>query len=419
MDNKKIKVVDARMGRGKSTAAIQYIEDHKDDMRFLYVTPYLSEVSRVCESCDLDEPRNTFDNETTDIEAEQIVPKSLVLKQYLRDGKSVAATHSLFYLIDSETMELIRDGHYCLIIDEEIDVIEKVYISTGDYELILSCEAEVAEDGKVTWTNPDYTGKLAWYKRMIESNSVYCEDVCLVSVLNPDLLRAFDDVFILTYRFEGSRLDAYMHLFGFEYELYGVEKRGGRTYFFPGRDQAPAEDLEELIILERDAAFNRPGEDTFAMSKTWYRRKDYEDKEIAALRKNMINFLRRNRSKEARNQRMWTCFKETKEKLIPKNGACANNWVPLNIKATNALRGCTHLAYMANRFEDPSVMKFFAKRGIILDRDSIALSEMIQWIWRSAIRDGKPIHLYVPSYRMRGLLYDWMQEIKRGDIHEE
>ena len=49
--------------------------------------------------------------------------------------------------------------------------------------------------------------------------------------------------------------------------------------------------------------------------------------------------------------------------------------------------------------------------GYPLDVDKLALSEMIQWIWRSAIRDGKEIWIYIPSSRMRGLLEDWIKEV--------
>jgi hypothetical protein len=42
---------------------------------------------------------------------------------------------------------------------------------------------------------------------------------------------------------------------------------------------------------------------------------------------------------------------------------------------------------------------------------------MIQFIWRSAIRDGKPIHLFVPSERMRTLLKDWMN-FNIGNLEE-
>ena len=56
----------------------------------------------------------------------------------------------------------------------------------------------------------------------------------------------------------------------------------------------------------------------------------------------------------------------------------------------------------------PGISSFFAMRGYEIDPDRWALSEMIQWIWRGAIRKGQPICLFVPSYRMRKLLLDWL-----------
>ena len=53
---------------------------------------------------------------------------------------------------------------------------------------------------------------------------------------------------------------------------------------------------------------------------------------------------------------------------------------------------------------------FFLQHGIAVDEDGYALSEMLQFIWRSAIRDGKEIWIYVPSIRMRGLLERWIDE---------
>lgn len=48
-----------------------------------------------------------------------------------------------------------------------------------------------------------------------------------------------------------------------------------------------------------------------------------------------------------------------------------------------------------------------------------ALSTMLQWIWRSAIRRGEEIWLYVPSRRMRTLLKDWMERVQNGDKDED
>lgn len=46
--------------------------------------------------------------------------------------------------------------------------------------------------------------------------------------------------------------------------------------------------------------------------------------------------------------------------------------------------------------------------GVELNQDLYAISELLQWIWRSAIRDGECIDLYLPSVRMRELLGMWV-----------
>ena len=83
---------------------------YKDSKRFLYITPYLDEVGRICERCDFDQPDSDH------------MSKSAELKLHMRMGHNVAATHSLFYLMDAEAMELVRQQHYSLIVDESIQV---------------------------------------------------------------------------------------------------------------------------------------------------------------------------------------------------------------------------------------------------------------------------------------------------------
>ena len=46
-----------------------------------------------------------------------------------------------------------------------------------------------------------------------------------------------------------------------------------------------------------------------------------------------------------------------------------------------------------------------------MDSDKLATSEMVQWLWRSQLRDGKEIWLYMPSKRMRQLLIKWVEEV--------
>ena len=63
---------------------------------------------------------------------------------------------------------------------------------------------------------------------------------------------------------------------------------------------------------------------------------------------------------------------------------------------------------MIDLYMVPTVKMFIESRGVTVDQDQYALSALVQWIFRSAIRDGEPITLYIPSERMRGLLIDWL-----------
>ena len=46
-----VKIVDAMMGAGKSSAAINYIKRSKGEEKFLIITPYLREVERYKTEC--------------------------------------------------------------------------------------------------------------------------------------------------------------------------------------------------------------------------------------------------------------------------------------------------------------------------------------------------------------------------------
>ena len=57
--------------------------------------------------------------------------------------------------------------------------------------------------------------------------------------------------------------------------------------------------------------------------------------------------------------------------------------------------------------------------GIRVEEDQYALSELIQWIFRSALRDNKEITLYIPSKRMRKLLENWINKVSLVEIKDE
>lgn len=47
----KINIIDAICGAGKTSAAINFMNNFPNDQRFLYITPYLTEVERIISAC--------------------------------------------------------------------------------------------------------------------------------------------------------------------------------------------------------------------------------------------------------------------------------------------------------------------------------------------------------------------------------
>ena len=141
-----------------------------------------------------------------------------------------------------------------------------------------------------------------------------------------------------------------------------------------GPGSPPPIDYSKLITIVDDAKLNAVGDGTYALSKGWYDRRGYSDPGIRSLRNGLKKFFQSLDESNA-DTRMWTCFK---------SGRFRKNFIQTSARATNRYKDRTDVAYMVNRFADPNILKFFRSRNIELDRDAYALSEMLQWIWRSA-----------------------------------
>lgn len=70
------------------------------------------------------------------------------------------------------------------------------------------------------------------------------------------------------------------------------------------------------------------------------------------------------------------------------------------------------MIHCLNRWPNIVVKAYMQEKGFQIDEDVFALSELVQWIWRSAIRDGKPINLCLVSERMRKLFEAWLASDK-------
>ena len=104
---------------------------------------------------------------------------------------------------------------------------------------------------------------------------------------------------------------------------------------------------------------------------------------------------------------MWTTYGEYKSKL--KGKGYTNGFVAFNMRATNDYVKRRFLVYCVNVYLQPWMKNYLVQCGADeINQDMYALSILIQWIFRSAIRKGEEIWIYIPSARMRYLLKTWI-----------
>jgi hypothetical protein len=80
------------------------------------------------------------------------------------------------------------------------------------------------------------------------------------------------------------------------------------------------------------------------------------------------------------------------------------------------------VAYLCNRYFDVNCTNYLARLAeeeqnpeLRFNNDTFALSELLQFIWRSNVRvkdSDQPVYVYIPDRRMRELLYAFMEKAK-------
>lgn len=427
----KITVIDSIMGTGKTSWAIQYMNEHPEQS-FVYCTPFLDEVDRVKDTSG----RNFYDPKRIDGR------KIEGFNYLLMEGRDICVTHSTFSNSNSETLEHIANGNYCLILDEVLDIlvdfnsIATKGISKGDIRLLKS-EGFITEDeyGKVKWLKNSYPdSKYADVERLAKQGHLfYLDESLLVWQFPPEIFSAFKEIYVLTYLFNGSFLAPYFQYHHLQYDLASVTKDVNGKYRIVPHSEHRREKatIKSLLQIHNDRSAN--DYKNSSLSKSWFLKAS--PKKLEELQKHIYNYFR-NVTKAKSSEILWTCPKDFQKLLkgkgynvtrkmtaeekklsqeeihkLEKQLSC---YIPCNARATNVYRDRTTLVYAINMFSNPYVSRYFQNKNdkdgtdIHVDEDYLALGCMLQWIWRSCIRDNKPVRIYIPSTRMRTLLINWL-----------
>lgn len=410
-----VNVCDAIMGSGKTSATITYINEHPEE-RFIYFTPYLEEADRImgaCPEADFATPSNTnprFGFSKTTHTAELV-----------RQRRNIATTHQALMNYTPEMYDELKEAGYTVIIDETLAVLnEDATVNRYDVDLLLraGCIEETGpREYSITDLGREYKdGALFGLMKKLASRSMVVtgSETTMQSYyweFSPLLFSSAKAVFVLTYLFNGSEMNLFFNINGIEYRNIGIDHPDQNTYRFcdhPNYIPEYVAQLSKMIAIESSSKMNEVGRRKTALSMNWYQA---HPDEVEQLRKNIYNFFRNKHRGSPVATRMCGTFKTHWGKIRAQGYWNSNT--AFSMRSTNEYASKTVLAYPVNIYANAGIVRFYQSLGQEFDNDNYALSIMIQWIWRSAIRNGQPISLYLPSRRMRELLYKWMKDTQK------
>lgn len=444
-----ITIVDAPCGAGKTQWALAHMNAHPEGA-FVFVTPFLSEVERIKQGTTAEFYDPQYYQRTELLGGNTGSKTKLAdFNDLLTSGKNVVTTHVTFTSATAETINILRDNAYTLIVDEAVDVLiplndvvesPRYCIKKTDAKLMLSNHIiTVGDDCRVHWTGGclpvDGEDRHAYseVQRYAENGTLLLIDnQFFLWELPPELFSATDSTIILTYRIEGSFLYPYLNAHNIPMQkmsVCGTYKDGFELAPYKA-DMEQREAWKKLITLYIDKHTDGYG----PLSATWYTNKVQghpRSPEAVRLKNGLRRFLRN--VKATPGDTMWSCPKRCRDDISPRGYKLIREltdvekrnrthrdlekyvddnglrcWIASNARATNNYSNRHVLAYVLNLNPNPEIGKYFNKRGTSISSDEFALAGLIQWVWRSAIRRGEPITLWLPSPRMYALFTEWL-----------
>lgn len=456
MSQAKITISDAIMGSGKSLNIKNLISNSNVTIdKYLVITPFLGELHRIAQTTPrpikkgeskkllgktppLRDRKKSIIYNSPEYDKESCI-KNFRFKQpevrnasgskkdsllYLLDNKeNIVSTHQLYQTFDKDSFKNCKN--YTLIIDEAISVYEtyrelsakvvreqitlgNMYLDKDGITIRLSSLFNTDGIGNVT----DHTFNIKDYKNLCDDgNLLLLHNSVVMWKLPKELFSSFKEVIICTYQFRGSILEAFLRQNNFKYEIKCWGKKPSS--------------IAHLINIY-DGNLNQNTDDTM-FNYGWYG--NYKNIDYA---KKTLNNYFKSANPCSSKDRIWSCYGTTlidnktieDVDILVGTAQFKTQWLAYNTKATNNYGDRHNIAYMVNIHYKPAIKdliyKIYTKletesdkqykNRIKLQEELYAINEMIQFIWRSAIRNGETVNVFIPSKRMRILLQKWLKD---------
>lgn len=431
-----VTIVDRYMGSGKTTGIIAAF---KPGQKYLVVVPLLSEITRIIKGSGVPffQPLGAGDSDARSApdypQDARCQTKRESLRALVQGGRNVVCSHELFSALGSIAQEgLLADYHVW--IDEVLNVAEvKTGITqtkriassdpdpdTGWRELYLA-DAYITicpETGRISPTDKwrGLVDKLAGNLSQTmfhaaDAGRLYCDQTgmhrdIIMAELPPALLTGCRTLKVYTYMAEGSFMAAFMRRHGVTY----------RTEFNAIENAAFRKQARQLVTVHPMARLKDMRFSYSAQAKEAGKRKPGAEVPQALYR--MLRTAGELRGVD-KDKIMVTsakaCWYDKGNDILNRPGPFAKesrlfdgvHWVANTTRGTNDYAHCSHLIYLWDQHASVHVARFL---GVDDERhrDLYAVSELLQWVWRSQVRKGEPITLFLPSARMRRLWSRWL-----------
>lgn len=412
------------MGSSKTNSIIKWMNDNPQE-RYIYVVPNLNEL----EDSEYGDSRVLSIGFTTPEAGGDFKTKSEHLYDLCARGESVACTHVLYKMLSENTLKLIKDKGYILVIDEEVALID-TYTSASPADLVsLLNDKKVNisdEDGMVSWianeeiTEPyeSVSHKFHRFYKHIKNENIYTtrqiktgdkyKSLFMVSQITKEVIECAKRVVIITYLYQDSILDCFLQLKGFKVKKFKdiIVKESSLTGV-----------VNRINLLPYDDKLSK-----LKLSSSWWNVASSKDIKLVE------NFIRRTsrRSGLESGYIMWTVpstrtkWSQSKRKLKvdPQSFVDGSDgepcWIACTMKATNRYSHKKLAIHCFNRYPHVAVYSYLNDYGFQVDQDKYAVAELLQWLFRSNIRvpDGE-VTVAIASKRMYNLYLKWANgEIK-------
>lgn len=407
-----VTIVDYPCGLGKTNTLLSILKE-KSELKVLVVVQTLSESDRIVSSL----PKGRI--YAPEKQGPNYSSKTEQLEQFAHQGVSIVITHRLY---EKAGKIAIHGGFggYQVIIDEvpntvsviksSLDAVsfKEFYVNTGYFS--------IEKDGHVLAT-PDGAKEELRLKnaldetliRKIKSRMIYYDGKKnFIEVIPTALFTHTKKLTVLTFLSEGALFLRFLRKCGIEYKV--LRSINANKNF----KQLATKNLSIKTIK----AINNIGLG-YAKQTTY----PIKSKEVKTIRTALKNLKQRTLKNVELEKVIITCakknwYKKTKGVYdLNKPGIFSTdsrmfkgaNWIPNTTRGTNNYSHCAHAIYLYEQNVNPILLNWLNANNDQFKAD-FALTEMVQWIWRTRIRNGKPVDVYMPSSKMRTIIDDWAKE---------